>query len=142
MSQDFKQRPSELTTAQFAMNFSNMEFVETTQRNADLLLVGNHPFGGTDGDTASKSIVATLHNSTQLPKQLREKLDPTEAQVLPELVLNCVLRETGLKAVVAAMMQERHIRSNVKAVEQCRFTMAELDVLRRAIIELGQTPRL
>jgi aryl-alcohol dehydrogenase-like predicted oxidoreductase len=141
ISHYFQQRPSELTTAQFAVNFSNMEFVETTQRNADLLLVGNHPFGGPDGTAASKSMVATLHNSDQLPKQLREKLDPADAQVFPELVLNCVLRATGLTAAVAAMMQEQHIRSNVKAVEQCRFTVAELDLLRRSIIELGHAPR-
>ncbi len=142
ISQYFQQRPPELTTAQFAVNLSTMYFVETTQRNADLLLVGNHPFGGPDGTAASKSMMAKLHHSMQLPKQLREKLDPADAQVFPELVLNCVLRETGLRAVVAAMMQEQHIRSNVKAVEQCRFTVAELDVLRRSIIKMGQSPRI
>jgi aryl-alcohol dehydrogenase-like predicted oxidoreductase len=142
ISQYFQQRPAELTTAQFAVNLSNMEFVEETQRNADLLLVGNHPFGGPGGAAASKSLVAKLQNSVQLPKPLREKLDPADAQVLPELVLNCVLRATGLTAVIAAMMQVQHIRSNVKAVEECRFSVPELEILRRLIIELGQAPQV
>jgi hypothetical protein len=65
-----------------------------------------------------------------LSQELREKLDPADPQVLPELVLNCILDGTGISAVVPAMMQVRHIASNVAAVERCRFTSEELEVLR------------
>jgi aryl-alcohol dehydrogenase-like predicted oxidoreductase len=139
ISQYFQQRPHILTTAQFAMNLSTIRFTQETQRNQDLLLVGNHPFGGSDGATAAKSLVAHLQNSIELPKTLREKLDPADEQVFPELILNCVLRATGLTAVVASMMQAQHIRSNVKAVEQCRFSTDELELV-RSVLQGSKSP--
>ena len=126
----FARRPKSLTTAQFALNLGNMGFAETTKRNGDLLLVGNHPFGGPDGAAAGKAAVARLRELPALSAELREKLDPEDPQTLPELVLNTVLCETGLTAVVPAMMQLRHIRSNVQAVESCRFTAEELRTVR------------
>ena len=130
ISQYFVQRPRELMTAQFALNLASLSFIEETQRNSDLLLVGNHPFGGPSGAAGGKALVEKLYRSMELPLELREKLDPADPQVLPELVLNCVLRGTGLAAVVPAMMQARHIASNVAAVEICRFSTEELESLR------------
>ena len=130
ISQYFRERPKVLATAQFALNLASMKFVEETRRNGDLLLVGNHPFGGPSGAAAGKTAVERLRSTDGLPVALREKLDPADPQVLPELVLNCVLRGTGLAAVVPAMMQARHIQSNVAAVERCRFSADELDMLR------------
>lgn len=129
----FVRRPKALTTAQFALNLSNLGFVDTARANSDLLLVANHPFGGPEGAAALKAKVAELRRSQVLPAALRGKLDPADPQLLPELVLNCILSETGISAVIAAMMQVRHIESNVRAVEACRFTAGELAVLRGAL---------
>jgi aryl-alcohol dehydrogenase-like predicted oxidoreductase len=126
----FALRPKELTTAQFALNLSSMSFGAETRRNADLLLVGNHPFGGPSGAAAARVVLQKLASSASLPKELREKLDGSDPQVFPELVLNCVLAGTGIAAVIPAMMQTRHIESNVRAVESCRFTDEQLDVIR------------
>ena len=130
MSDTFARRPAVLTTAQFALNLSSMGFVETTRLNGDLLLVGNYPFGGPGGVAAGRAAIAALRAEERLPRELREKLDVNDPQVLPELVLNCILRETGMAAVIPAMMQVRHIRSNVRAVEECRFSVAELQLVR------------
>jgi aryl-alcohol dehydrogenase-like predicted oxidoreductase len=125
----FAKRPKQLMTAQFALNLANIAFAEKVRQNSDLLLVGNHPFGGPGGAAAGRAVLAELRVSPELPTELREKLDPNDPQTLPELVLNCVLRGTGISAVVPAMMQVRHIQSNVRALAHCRFTMDELTVL-------------
>jgi aryl-alcohol dehydrogenase-like predicted oxidoreductase len=139
IEQYFAERPSPLTTAQFALNLANIGFAETTRRNSDLLLVGNHPFGGPSGAAAGKAALAALRASPELPAALREKLDPNDPQVLPEMVLNCILRDTGLTAIVPAMMQVRHIHSNVKALTNCRFTLEELAWLRQHLGSRART---
>jgi aryl-alcohol dehydrogenase-like predicted oxidoreductase len=132
MDRYFAVRPGVLTTAQFSLDVADLELVELARRNADLLLVANHPFGGAMGVDAARATVARLHASTELPATLREKLDPRDTQVLPELLLNCCLRGTGVSAVVAAMMREHHLRSNVQALAVCRFSASELALLRQA----------
>jgi aryl-alcohol dehydrogenase-like predicted oxidoreductase len=136
ISQYFEQRPHALSTAQFAMNFCNFRFVEKTQSNGDLLLVGNNPFGGPGRRAISQSVIARIYTSTELPKVIRQKLDLQDPQVLPELTLNCALRSTGLKAVVAGMAQAQHILSNVQAVNNCRFSVEEISVLRNIAIKV------
>jgi aryl-alcohol dehydrogenase-like predicted oxidoreductase len=131
MERYFAVRPVVLTTAQFSLNPADLKLTELARRNADLLLVANHPFGGAMGVVAARATVARLHVSTDLPATLREKLDPRDTQVLPELLLNCCLRGTGVSAVVAAMMREHHLRSNVQALAVCRFSESELSVLRQ-----------
>jgi aryl-alcohol dehydrogenase-like predicted oxidoreductase len=127
----FQQRPQPLKTAQFALNLATMPFAGQTPLNADLLLIGNHPFGGPAGAAAAKGLIETLRTAPTLPADLREKLDPADLQLYPELVLNCILRGTGLAAVIPAMMQLRHLHSNVRAVQHCRFSPGELSQLRQ-----------
>lgn len=126
----FEQRPAALTTAQFALNASNMEMTSATRANADLLMVANHPYGGPMGASGGRSLIATLKASEDLSADLREKLDLEDPQVFPEVSLNCILKGTGVHAVIPAMMQLRHIHSNVSAVQNCRFSMEELALLR------------
>jgi diketogulonate reductase-like aldo/keto reductase len=136
ISQYFELRPHELSTAQFAMNFSHFGFVEKTQSNGDLLLIGNNPFGGPGRRSMSQAIMARIYNSPELPKMIRQKLDLRDPQILPELTLNCALRSSGLKAVVAGMAQAQHILSNVEAVNNCRFSIQEISVLRNIAIKV------
>jgi len=128
ISKYFEARPKVLRTAQFAMDASRMDFANETKQNADLLLVANHPFGGPGGSALARLIA--LAGDVRLAKELREKLDVRDPQVLPEVILNCILDGTGVSAVVPAMMQVKHIASNVKAVEECRFSGEELEILR------------
>jgi aryl-alcohol dehydrogenase-like predicted oxidoreductase len=130
ISRYFADRPKPLTTAQFALNLSLMDFVAETRRNSDLLLVANHPYGGPGGNASA--CIDALRQSPTLSQSLREKLAPGDPQVLPEVVLNCILDGTGVTAVIPAMMQPRHIASNIAAVEKCRFSSEELNLLRRS----------
>ncbi len=133
ISDYFRQRPRPLATAQFALNLSLMDFVAETEKNADLLLVANHPYGGPGGSALAK--IDELRQSPALSAELREKLAPGDPQVLPEVVLNGILRGTGVSAVIAAMMQPRHISSNLRAIESCRFTGEELKTIRQLLAQ-------
>jgi hypothetical protein len=96
-----------------------------------LLLVANHPFGGPAGVDATAAKIAALRENEALPAGLREKLAPNDPHLMPELVLNSILRGTGVSAVVPAMMRPESLAGNVRAVEACRFTPDELSVLRQ-----------
>ena len=134
----FVERPKPLTSAQFSFNLRSLAFAEEARRNDNLLLVGNHVFGGASGAAAGKAMILDLHTSNDMSAELREKLDPSDPQTLPEVVLNCVLQGTGLTAIVTAMMQVRHIHSNVKALEDCRFTRDEIAFLQNYFIGASQ----
>ncbi|HEY0309234.1 MAG TPA: aldo/keto reductase [Acidobacteriaceae bacterium] len=130
----FAQRPRALTTAQFAMNSQQMSFADATEKAAreGWFLVANHPFGGPAGVSACKQRIEAMRNDASLPVELREKLAP-DAQLMPEVVLNVILRGTGVQAVIPAMMQLRHLTGNVRAVQECRFAPEELALLRNAL---------
>ena len=127
-----------LGTAQFAMDLFGplrMGFAAEMRRAAEggMLLVSNHPFGGPAGVAAIRAAVERLRGSVKLSADLKKKLVGDAAVLLPEIVLNVILRGTGVGAVVPAMVRVEHLRGNVRAVEACRFSEAELEVLRRAL---------
>lgn len=134
MAAYFAKKPPVLKTAQFALNLATMSFTEQTRLHPELLLVANHPFGGSLGAAAGTATIETMRASATVPQTLKDKLDPADPQVLPEIVLNSILRGTGVSAVIPAMMKPHHIQSNVRAVEQCRFTDEELALLRATAI--------
>jgi aryl-alcohol dehydrogenase-like predicted oxidoreductase len=134
MAAVFAQRPPALQTAQFALNVFNLSLTTlTAQAAASMFLVANHPFGGPDGVNRCRDLIVRMHSSAELPATVREKLNPADEQLLPELVLNCILSGTGISVVIPAMMQIRHLRSNMRAVEECRFTLEELAMIRKAL---------
>ncbi|HEV2447953.1 MAG TPA: aldo/keto reductase [Candidatus Sulfopaludibacter sp.] len=131
----FAQRPPVLRTAQFALNIFNLGLTRLTARAAEeMFLVANHPFGGLEGVSRSRAAIAQLRESAELPATLREKLDPGDERVLPELVLNSILSGTGVSVAIPAMMQRKHLKSNIEAVERCRFSAEELAIIRRAAL--------
>lgn len=134
----FAKRPRGLTTAQFAMNAQSLEVAADTRRAAaeGWFLVANHPFGGMNGVEECRRRIEAMRADASLPVELREKLTP-DTQLMPEVVLNAILRGTGVHAAIPSMMKESHLRANARAVEQCRFTDGELELLRRALSRSG-----
>ena len=155
-----EQRPPALTTAQFAVNRTNLRFardLESAQEPSaqdpatrapaplepahgtalppgGMFLVGNHPFGGPAGVSATIARIAAMRQSETLPAGLRAKLDPADPQLMPEILLNIILEATAVSAIVPAMMRPANLLSNLKAIEHCRFTPAELTLLRDDLI--------
>jgi aryl-alcohol dehydrogenase-like predicted oxidoreductase len=132
MEATFARRPAVLKTAQFACNIENFGFLGRT-RETGMFLVANHPFGGPAGVAECKRRIAALRGSESVPQELRGKLDLNDPQLMPEVVLNCILIGTGIGAVIPAMMQVGHLRSNCRAVTECRFTLEEIAQVRVAL---------
>jgi aryl-alcohol dehydrogenase-like predicted oxidoreductase len=129
----FANLPSMLRTAQFALNIFNLAFTAQTVRAAQsMFLVANQPFGGPEGVSRCRDQIARMCASPDLPACVREKLDLSDESLLPELVLNCILSDTGISVVIPSMMQLKHLQSNIKAVEHCRFSPEELAIIRQA----------
>lgn len=120
-----------LRAAQFPLNLFSMGLAKQTARAAEgMFLIANHPFGGAEGIGRGRSEIERLSRDTSLPKELREKLDARDESLLAELVLNCILQGTGVSVAIPSMLKAEHLRNNIRAVERCRFSAAELGMVR------------
>jgi aryl-alcohol dehydrogenase-like predicted oxidoreductase len=144
IAETFRRQPKMLTTAQFALNRSCLDFVQETRKPEAqrLFLVANHPFGGPAGVSSVSESIAAMRSSPGLPADLRAKLDPADPQLMPELLLNAILQGTGISAVLPSMMRSSSLASNLRAVEECRFTLEELDLLREELMRMGNASDL
>jgi aryl-alcohol dehydrogenase-like predicted oxidoreductase len=53
--------------------------------------------------------------------------------VLADVVLNAITDGTGIQVVIPSMMQVKHLRTNVAAMEGSQFSSEELGWLRAAM---------
>jgi len=97
------------------------------------LLVANHPFGGPARVRQCRDILLKLVESQTLDRVLCEKLGSLENTVFADVVLNVVLRDSGIHIVIPAMMRPDHIRANVQAIAGSRFDSQEIAEIRRAL---------
>lgn len=95
--------------------------------------VANHPFGGVMRVQRCREILGRIAASPDIPAELREKLGQVDDSVLADVVLNLILRGTGIHVVIPAMMKVAHVRENVRAVTESRFTCNEIARLREAL---------
>jgi aryl-alcohol dehydrogenase-like predicted oxidoreductase len=129
-----------LKAAQFPLNLFSMGLAAQTKAAAtSLFLMANHVFGGADGITAGRNEIERMQQDAALPQALREKLDPRDETLLPEMMLNCILLGTGVSVAVPSMLQLKHLANNVGAVEHCRFSAAELEMIRSALAAVPRT---
>jgi aryl-alcohol dehydrogenase-like predicted oxidoreductase len=80
-----------------------------------------------------REILLALVQKQALDAVLREKLGDLEDAVFADVVLNVILRDTGIHVAVPAMMRVEHIRANVRAVGQSRFDSREIAQIRQAL---------
>jgi aryl-alcohol dehydrogenase-like predicted oxidoreductase len=130
------EQSSVLKAAQFPLNLFSMELAQQTPSAAkSMFLIANHPFGGAEGIVRGRMELERLQQDTSLPKELREKLDLRDETLLPEVVLNCILQGTGVSVVIPSMLKPKHLKSNIRAIEECRFTAAELELIRKSMAQ-------
>jgi len=96
-------------------------------------LVANHPFGGVARVQQCREVLQSLSSGSALGAELRAKLENADDAVLADVVLNTILRDTGIHIVIPAMMKLKHIQLNVGAVRESRFTSTELAQIREAL---------
>ena len=136
----FEKRPAVLRAAQFALNIFNMGLTaETAKVGGGMFLAANHPFGGVEGVSRCKELIAKMRGSATLAESVRQKLALADERLLPEVVLNSILSGTGVSLVIPAMMQTKHLQSNIQAVENCRFSAEELGMIRGALLHEGMS---
>jgi hypothetical protein len=71
-----------------------------------------------------------------VPSELREKLREGGDQVVLEALLGIGLKAAGLHTLVFSMMRREHLVANVRAVEKCRFSGAELKLIQDKLLRL------
>jgi len=125
-----------LRAMQFPCNVFSLAGVIEFRQNAgvDSILIANHPFGGVARVQRCRDTLHALSGTQELDVALREKLCRLDDSTLADIVLNVILRGTGIHIVVPAMMRAEHIQANVRAVEQSRFSSEEIQQIRETLL--------
>jgi aryl-alcohol dehydrogenase-like predicted oxidoreductase len=127
-------RIAQLESFQFPCNVFDLGITRSfAWRGNDLVAVANHPFGGVERVAESRARLATISADDAAPRELREKLRAMDDAVLADVVLNTITSGTGIQIVIPSMMQVKHLRTNVAAMEQSRFDSDELAWIRCAL---------
>jgi aryl-alcohol dehydrogenase-like predicted oxidoreductase len=126
-----------LTAMQFPVNLFDLTLMQdlAAAQHRGLVFVANHPFGGTERVVQSRDRLRALAVAPAISPDLRDKLTWRDGEVLPEVILNLILTDTGIQVVVPSMMKMDHLRANVNAVSKCRFTAQELAWIRCSLAQ-------
>ena len=126
-----------LSVLQFPVNVFDMSLAEKLHDSnfRRCALFANQPFGGINRVRECWGRICLRTQSDDLPEPLRAKLHTADGLVLPELILNLIVASTGIHCVIPSMIDLDHIKSNIRAVENCRFTLEELVWIRERTLE-------
>lgn len=129
-----------LRAMQFPCNVFNISSVGGFARwsGSRYLLVANHPYGGPARVRQCRETLIKLVQEQRLNPVLCEKLEGLASPVFADVVLNVVLRDSGIHVVIPAMMRLEHIRANVQAVANSRFTSQEIGEIRLALAGVAE----
>lgn len=136
-----QQTPS-LRAMQFPSNVFGLDSATriAASNSRNCALIGNHPMGGTERAQRCKAILQRLAEQPGLEPELRGKLARIDDTVLGDVILNVILRDTGIHAVVVSMMKVEHIKSNVRAIDRSIFTSGEIQVIRSLLLNSQPSP--
>jgi len=127
--------PATLTAMQFGANLFDPATARIAQYNRrGSLLIANHPFGGAQRVAQTRATLKEISADETAPAELREKLREADWQTITEAIFGAVLNGTGIHALVLSMMQEDHLRANIRAVESDRFTIEDLALIRERLL--------
>jgi len=95
--------------------------------------IANHPFGGTVLANRLMKLLATMADDPSIDATLREKLhgDPTER--VAEFCFARAMHATQPEVIVTSMLQPKHLRANMIAIDSKRFTAEDMLVIERWI---------
>jgi aryl-alcohol dehydrogenase-like predicted oxidoreductase len=130
-----------ISAVQFPCNVFDLSMAQRSTGTADrdVLFVANHPFGGIMRVLQTRESLQRIAASGGTPAGIREKLGQVDDRVLAEIVLNVVVRGTGIHVVIPSMMRPEHLRMNVEAMTQPRFSLFEISWLRTRLAKESQT---
>jgi aryl-alcohol dehydrogenase-like predicted oxidoreductase len=130
-----QKRPRPLHAVQFPCNIFDLSAAGAVGAAAGKgwAAVANHPFGGVQRVQESRAVLREIAHTPSTPPSLQAKLGEVDDAVLADVVLNIVTRTPGVQVVVPAMMKAPHLRTNVNAITNSRFSSDQIDWLRRTI---------
>jgi aryl-alcohol dehydrogenase-like predicted oxidoreductase len=127
--------PATLSAMQFGGNYFDPVVAGFGQKNSrGMFLIANHPFGGEQRVARTKAVLAAMSTDETVPAELRDKVRGADWQAVLEAILGVVLGGTGTHVLVFSMMDQEHLRANVRAIEKSRFNSAELVLIRRRLL--------
>lgn len=112
------------------------------QNSRGAFLIGNHPFGSRERVTRIGAALAAMSQDDTVPAELREKLRGNDWAMLLEAILGVVLEGMGTHALVFSMMREEHLLANMRAIEDNRFTTAELEFILDRLLDKTSSSQL
>ncbi len=127
--------PTTLTAMQFGANpFDPVVAAIPRHNRRGQLLIGNHPFGDEQRVTLVQATIEAISSDETTPAELRKKLRYADWETILEVIFGVILNSSGIHALVFSMMQENHLRANVRAVASDRFTVEELALIRERLL--------
>jgi aryl-alcohol dehydrogenase-like predicted oxidoreductase len=127
--------PQTISAAQFGADpFSRLVAGLAARNHREMLLIGNHPFGSEGRVERFTSALTEAARDETLSSVLREKLREGGDRLVLEALLGIALKAAGLHALVFSMMRRDHLEANIRAVEDCRFTVAELKLIQGRLL--------
>lgn len=123
--------PQGLSVLQFPCNLFDMSIFDNIAKSTSpALCFANHPFGGIEGVSKTRSVLEKIRHSLDTPQHIREKLEDINDHLLADVVLNAITRNTSIDVVLTAMMRPSHIAMNAKAIDTSVFSEEELEWFR------------
>lgn len=139
-------RPRSLSVFQFPcnlFNFSAPKLIESRGQSDSNIrnfgTIANQPFGGTANVRRNRDELARIATTSGIDPLLREKLETLDDSVLSDVVLNVILSHRSINTVVCSMVQASHLVKNVGAIQNSRFTQAEIRAIRDLIIPISNS---
>jgi aryl-alcohol dehydrogenase-like predicted oxidoreductase len=128
--------PATLTAMQFGGNFLDPSASRIMQQNPrGMFLIANHPFGSEKRVAATKAVLAAMSGDGTVPAELRDKLRGDDWQRTLEVIFGVLLDGNCTHALVFSMMRNDHLCANARAIENNRFTGAELAFIRGRFLD-------
>jgi aryl-alcohol dehydrogenase-like predicted oxidoreductase len=136
VAEGMERGPATLTAMQFGGDAFDPVAASVMGRNPrGMFLIANHPFGSEERVARIQAVMAAMSADESVPAEIREKLRGADWQAVLEAVLGVILEGTETHALVFSMMRADHLKANVRAVESCRFTAAELALMRQRLLD-------
>lgn len=101
-----------------------------------VLLLGNHPFGSAERVERFRVALGSLSEDQEIAGELRSKLRDPDWQVVLEATLELAFAPQGVDALIFSMMRPEHLRANIRALENSRFSREEVSLMGRHILAL------
>ena len=127
--------PAVFSAMQYGADYFDPAVLGLADLNArNAFLIGNHPFGNPQRVARTRAALSAMAQDETVALELREKLSEDGWPMLLDAILGVVLQGAGIHALVFSTMREDHLRANVNAVENNRFTAQELALIRSCLL--------